>query len=112
MKFRPDSVKAGNIKRKDLALISNKPAPIQKPHVKYKKGEVKPPRVVTIINNTQRGTREKVVINPNTSQMFEEVLCEMGPMIDIDKDKVSAMYTCTPPFSRVSLPNHFLYHSL
>ncbi len=98
---RPISTKVGKIRNSEMNLLSRDPgAPGAKPYGKYKKGEMKPPRLMVITNNTNRGCKAKVVINPNTQQLFEDVLAEMGVMVDVPH--VSALYTSKHPFVRVS----------
>ena len=95
---RPMSTKVGNIRNTEMGLLSKYPPPPDaKPPGKYKK--VKPPRLMTITNNTNRGIKAKVVINPNTSQLFEDVLSEMGSMVDVSP--VNSLYTSKMPFVRV-----------
>ena len=93
---RPISTKVGKIRNAELGLLAKNPPPKQL----KKKGEVKPPRLMTITNNTNRGIKAKVVINPNTSQLFEEVLSEMGFMVECGC--ACALYTTKMPFIRVS----------
>lgn len=59
------------------------------------------PRVFTLISNSHRGSREKVILNPNTTQTFEEILHDCTNIIKMSQPPVQALYTAKHPFRRV-----------
>lgn len=61
------------------------------------------PRILLIRSNTDRDSRQKVIFNPYTSQSYEDVLVDVGNMVDIKYPPVTALYTANPPFIKVRL---------
>lgn len=60
-----------------------------------------PPRILLIRSNTDRGSRQRVIFNPYTSQSYEDVLVDVRNMVDIRYPPVTALYTAHPPFVKV-----------
>lgn len=58
-------------------------------------------RVLTIVSNTDRSSREKVILNPQTNQTFEEILEDIGNMIRISRPPVTALFTFRKPHKKV-----------
>ncbi|XP_074654603.1 77 kDa echinoderm microtubule-associated protein-like isoform X2 [Tubulanus polymorphus] len=59
------------------------------------------PRIFTIISNTHRDSREKVILNPQTAQSFEDLLKDFTNMLKLEYPPVSRIYTARPPFKKV-----------
>ncbi|XP_078617013.1 echinoderm microtubule-associated protein-like CG42247 isoform X2 [Branchiostoma floridae x Branchiostoma japonicum] len=51
------------------------------------------PRVITIISNTHRDSRGKILLNPRTSQNFEDILKDMTGAIKMTNPPIEALYT-------------------
>ncbi|XP_019637307.1 PREDICTED: echinoderm microtubule-associated protein-like 2 isoform X1 [Branchiostoma belcheri] len=51
------------------------------------------PRVITIISNTHRDSRGKILLNPRTSQNFEDILRDMTGAIKMTNPPIEALYT-------------------
>lgn len=60
------------------------------------------PRILMIRSNTDRSSRQKVIFNPFTSQSYEDVLLDVSNMVSVKFPPVTALYTSTPPFIKVS----------
>ncbi|KAF6019070.1 hypothetical protein EB796_022625 [Bugula neritina] len=59
------------------------------------------PRVLTIISNVDRSSREKVMLNPLTNQTFEEILHDIGNMVTIEEPPVTGLFTEKRPHKKV-----------
>ena len=65
------------------------------------------PLIVTIINNLSRDKREKVILNPQTQQSYEEWLCD----INCNEIPVKTLYTEKTPYTEVRiLRSNFILH--
>ena len=96
---RPISTKVGKIRNSELGLLAKDlPSPASNTR---KKREHKPARLMTITSNTNRGIKATVVLNPCTTQLFEDVLAQMGSMVAVCNPV--ALYTTEMPFIRVRL---------
>lgn len=51
------------------------------------------PRVVTVISNTHRGSRAKILINPRTTQTFEQILKDVTQSIVMSNPPVKQLFT-------------------
>ena len=60
------------------------------------------PRVLTIISNTTRNSREKVILNPQTTQTYEEMLQDITGMLRMQEPPVTALWTTRKPYRKVS----------
>ena len=61
------------------------------------------PRVLIIVKNTDREIQEKVILNLQTSQSYEEILVDITNMLHFpDDDPVIGLYTLRPPHRMVS----------
>ena len=60
-------------------------------------------RILEIISNTNRDSVERVILNTQTTQSFEEILSDITGMIVLQHPPVTTLYTARPPFKRVSL---------
>lgn len=58
--------------------------------------------MLTIISNTHRNSQQKVFLNPDTSQTFEQMLADVGSMIRLQRPPVTALYMAHPPYRKVS----------
>jgi hypothetical protein len=61
------------------------------------------PLVITVISNLLRDSHEKLILNPNTTQNYEDVLADIQNMITIPHPPVKALYTENKPHIKVSL---------
>lgn len=84
---------AGRLRKNELGLYQKPPSPKESP-VKNA------PLIVTIINNLSRDRREKVILNPQTQQSFEDWLDDIG-----NHDMpVKSLFSEKPPHSEVFCP--------
>lgn len=60
------------------------------------------PHVITVISNMYRDSREKLILNPNTAQNFEDVLQDLQNMVFIPHPPVRALWTEEKPHIKVS----------
>jgi microtubule-associated protein-like 1/2 len=127
--WRNKALSAGKIRRAEIDLFfrrdQNRP---QKSHSypgsraesnrttqlsKYPSG-VKP-RLLTIRNNLHRDTVQKVILNPKTTQNFDEMIKDIGSMLQVpgeEKFVVTALYTAKPPYKKVFSNKHvYVYHT-
>lgn len=51
------------------------------------------PRVVTVISNTHRGSRAKILINPKTTQTFEQIMKDVTQSIVMSNPPVKQLFT-------------------
>lgn len=59
-------------------------------------------RVLTIVKNSDRDTQEKVILNPNTNQSYEEILSDIGNMLNYPAhDRVTGLFTLRAPHRKV-----------
>ena len=59
------------------------------------------PLVITVISNMYRDSHEKLILNPNTTQNFEDVLADLQNMVTIPHPPVRALYTESKPHIKV-----------
>ena len=59
------------------------------------------PKVVTIISNSHRDSQEKVILNPRTTQTYEEILQDVSSMLRMEYPPVSALWTSKKPNIKV-----------
>jgi hypothetical protein len=59
------------------------------------------PRVLTIISNMYRDSREKLILNTNSQMNFEDILNDISNMVNIPNPPVRALYTERPPHQKV-----------
>lgn len=85
---------AGKFRKSEKHLLINEGSEPQSPNSR--------PRVLTIISNTNRDSREKVILNPQTNQNFEEMLDDITTMIRLMKPPVTSLYTSKEPYKKVS----------
>lgn len=81
---------AGKVRKNDLGMLKQN-APANSPSRNR--------RVITIIQNKNRIRKEKVILNPETSMSFEQILSDMGDMINMN---ATALYLYKKPEVRVS----------
>lgn len=60
------------------------------------------PRILTIISNLDRSSREKLILNPQTTLTFEELLSDLTSLIRVPRPPVKALFTERPPHAQVS----------
>ncbi|XP_072175162.1 echinoderm microtubule-associated protein-like 2 [Diadema setosum] len=78
----------GNIARRhSLNLVSKNPS-IDPLVAQWAK-----PRVIQIVSNTHRSSRAKILLNPKTSQCFDDVLKDMSPAIMLTNPPVRKLFT-------------------
>ena len=51
------------------------------------------PRVITIISNTHRASRARILLNPRTAQSFEQVLRDMSNSLTMTSSPIRQLYT-------------------
>ncbi len=51
------------------------------------------PRVITIISNTHRASRARILLNPRTAQSFEQVLRDMSTSITMTNPPIKQLFT-------------------
>ncbi|XP_033763625.1 echinoderm microtubule-associated protein-like 2 isoform X2 [Pecten maximus] len=81
---------AGKIRKNDLTMLKQNP-PANSPS--------KNRRVITIIQNKNRIRKEKVILNPETSMSFDQILSDMGDMINMH---ATSLYLYKKPETRVT----------
>ncbi|XP_069123379.1 echinoderm microtubule-associated protein-like CG42247 isoform X2 [Argopecten irradians] len=81
---------AGKFRKKDISMLKQN-APANSPS--------KNRRVITIIQNKNRIRKEKVILNPQTSMSFDQILSDMGDMINMN---ATALYLYKKPETRVT----------
>lgn len=59
------------------------------------------PRMLVIRSNTRRASQLKILFNPRTAQVFEDLLQDVTNALDIDYPPVVSLYTAKPPFRKV-----------
>lgn len=59
------------------------------------------PLTFTIINNTMRSVQDKMIINPHTEQSFEQMLADMGEVVNMLDNPATALYCAVPPYNKV-----------
>ena len=67
------------------------------------------PFVMTLISNLYRDSREKLILNPNTTQNFEDVLADLQNMVNIPRPPVKALYTEAKPHVKVWFTGNDVY---
>lgn len=60
------------------------------------------PRVLTVISNTHRSSWRRVLINPASTQSFEDMVYSFSEMVLFSYPPCRSMYTSQPPFVKVS----------
>lgn len=80
----------GKLRKTELGLYKKPPSPKDSPVKNV-------PLIVTIINNVARDRREKVILNPQTQQSFEDWLDDIGNL----DTPVKALFSERPPHSEV-----------
>ena len=60
-------------------------------------------RVFTIVSNTNRDSMQKVILNPKTTQSFEEMLKDITHMIRMQNPPVKCLYTARSPYKKVRI---------
>ncbi|GFR66996.1 serine/threonine-protein kinase DCLK2 [Elysia marginata] len=61
------------------------------------------PRVLTIISNMYRDSREKLILNTNSQMNFEDILTDIVNMVNIPNPPVRALYTERRPHQQVRM---------
>lgn len=87
---------AGRLRKNEVVLYKSKSSPHQESPIRNV------PLIVTIINNLSREKREKVILNPNTKQSFEEWLED----ISNHDTPVRTLFCEKPPFAEVKSFSH------
>ncbi|XP_064611814.1 neuronal migration protein doublecortin-like, partial [Liolophura sinensis] len=59
------------------------------------------PRILTIISNLDRSSREKLILNPQTTLTFEELLSDLTSLIRVPRPPVKALFTERPPHAQI-----------
>ncbi|RUS86416.1 hypothetical protein EGW08_005794, partial [Elysia chlorotica] len=59
------------------------------------------PRILTIISNMYRDSREKLILNTNSQMNFEDILTDIVNMVNIPNPPVRALYTEKRPHQKV-----------
>ncbi|KAK3086696.1 hypothetical protein FSP39_022122 [Pinctada imbricata] len=54
-----------------------------------------------IINNTYRSVSDRMIVNPNTEESFEQLLANMGEVVSIVDGPPTAMFLAKQPYSEV-----------
>ncbi|KAK6965507.1 echinoderm microtubule-associated protein-like [Biomphalaria glabrata] len=84
--------KGGKIDRKENFLFQQD-GKVQSP--------LRRPRILTIISNMYRDSREKLILNTNSQMNFEDILNDISNMVNIPNPPVRALYTERPPHQKV-----------
>ena len=64
------------------------------------------PLTFTIINNTMRSLQDKMIINPQTEQSFEQLLGDMGEVVNMLDNPATGLYSAVPPYNKVRTHIH------
>lgn len=80
----------GKVRKEEVHLFRRPSSPTNSPTRKA--------RVITVENNSRKEMREKVIIDPQTKQNFEDILCIIGDLINMNVD---SLYTRRKPFKKV-----------
>lgn len=59
------------------------------------------PLTFTVINNTMRSVQDKMIINPHTEQSFEQMLADMGEVVNMLDNPATALYCAVPPYTKI-----------
>ena len=96
-KSREQYWQTGKPKHDDVRLIKG-PGGTPNGSPNYKK-----PRVFTIVSNMHRSSWEKVILNPDTRQNFEDIMADIADMIYIPEPPLRTLYQMgkTLPFRPV-----------
>ncbi|XP_059160447.1 echinoderm microtubule-associated protein-like CG42247, partial [Physella acuta] len=84
--------KGGKIDRKENFLFQHD-GKVQSP--------LRRPRVLTIISNIYRDSREKLILNTNSQMNFEDILNDISNLVNIPNPPVRALYTERAPHQKV-----------
>ena len=93
-----------NRTRKSRSYPGSRAGSDRSPFAKYPLGLK--PRILTIRNNLHRDRVQKVILNPKTTQSFEEMLRDIGEMLQVpgeERLEAQALYTAKPPYRKVRL---------
>ncbi|OWF52311.1 echinoderm microtubule-associated protein-like CG42247 [Mizuhopecten yessoensis] len=55
----------------------------------------------TIISNTDRYSKEKMILNPNTTQPFERILEDMGTMLQLKYPPATGIFSSRKPYQQI-----------
>ncbi|XP_071146996.1 echinoderm microtubule-associated protein-like CG42247 isoform X2 [Mytilus edulis] len=80
----------GKVRKDEVHLFKRPTSPTSSPTRKA--------RVITVENNLRKELKEKVIIDPQTKQNFEDILCIIGDLINMNVD---SLYTRRKPFRKV-----------
>lgn len=61
------------------------------------------PLTFTIINNTMRSIQDKMIINPQTEQSFEQMLADMGEVVNMTDNPPTGLFCAVPPYNKVGI---------
>ena len=59
------------------------------------------PRVLTIVCNMDRHKKEKVILNPQTTQTYEEMLEDIKSMLRMPRNGKISLWTARQPYQKV-----------
>nr|XP_006815111.1 PREDICTED: echinoderm microtubule-associated protein-like CG42247-like [Saccoglossus kowalevskii] len=71
-----------NLSPQPLSRLSN-----ESPTMRHK------PRIITVLSNTHRDSKAKILLNPKTTQSFEQVLRDMTQALTMRSPPIQALYT-------------------
>jgi microtubule-associated protein-like 1/2 len=101
-----NKMSAGKLRRADRQLLRDTPhGPPDRNSITGVNGSPiqNRPRIFTVISNTHRDSKEKVILNPQTNQTFEDLLRQdFTNMLKLASPPVLALYTAKEPFKQVS----------
>lgn len=80
----------GKVRKEEVHLFKRPASPTDSPTRKA--------RVITVENNSRKEFKEKIIIDPQTKQNFEDILCIIGDLINMNVD---SLYTRRKPFRKV-----------
>ncbi|XP_064641894.1 echinoderm microtubule-associated protein-like 4 isoform X3 [Lineus longissimus] len=99
-----NKMSAGKLRRADRQLLREGPGgpySHDKNYTGASPGQQRP-RIFTVISNTHRDSKEKVILNPQTAQTFEDLLRQdFTNMLKLATPPVQTLYTAREPFKRV-----------
>ncbi|XP_033733893.1 protein rpi-1-like isoform X2 [Pecten maximus] len=55
----------------------------------------------TIVSNTDRYSKEKMILNPNTSQPFEQLVEDMGTMLQLKYPPATGIFSTRKPYQQI-----------
>ncbi|KAL5009141.1 hypothetical protein ScPMuIL_014722 [Solemya velum] len=63
--------------------------------------KIKPPLKLRLISNLARDSCETMILNPKTTQNFEDLVTDLGSLLKIPKEPASALFMADEPYKKI-----------